>query len=250
MDIERLLRQSIDRRQAANGLAIIIANEDGFNRDHKRLEGSEKDLKGMKETFEALRFATLPIFNASKEQIRSAVRAAANYKEYPLSYKRIAFVFSGHGDENCIYCYDGPIQTDQVYEPFQPINAPHLAYIPKLFFIDACRGSIQDKGIVARGKTTSVSPRKPSYGNYVLAYSTMPSMQAYETAADGGLWMHTLSNQLRTKRKSVLDVLTEVNVELLKVFNVRQYETLQQPVLESALQESVNLLEEAEEIGK
>jgi len=246
-DVDRLLRQSIDRRRAANGLAIIVANEEGFNPDHKRLEGARKDHKSMKETFEILRFATLPIFNASKEQILSAVQAAANYKEYPPSYKRIAFVFSGHGDENHIYCHDGPIVTDDVYTPLQPINAPHLADIPKLFFIDACRGTMQDKGVVARGQT--VSPRKPSYGNYVLAYSTMPSMQAYETASDGGLWMHILSKQLQTNRKSVLDVLTEVNSKLLEVFRLHPHDPLQQPVLESTLHEPVNLLEEAEKIG-
>jgi len=39
-DVDRLLCQSIDRRQAANGLAIIIANEEGCYPDYKRLEGA------------------------------------------------------------------------------------------------------------------------------------------------------------------------------------------------------------------
>ena len=45
--------------------------------------------------------------------------------------------------------------------------------------------------------------------------------------------MQTVSRQLRTKRKSVLDVLTEVNRELLEELRSRGCETLQQPVLES-----------------
>jgi len=73
-------------------------------------------------------------------------------------------------------------------------------------------------------------------------------MHAYETASDGGLWMHILSNQLRTKRKSVLDVLTEVNSEL--VLRLCHYKILQQPVLESTLHKPVNLLEETEVIGE
>ena len=77
----------------------------------------------------------------------------------------------------------------------------------------------------------------------------MPSMQAYETASDGGLWMHILSKQLQTNRKSVLDVLTEVNGKLLEVFRLRPHDPIQQPVLESTLSEPVNLLEEAEKIG-
>ena len=50
----------------------------------------------------------------------------------------IAFVFLGNGDENIIYAPDGAVDTNQVYEPLQPKNAPHLVDIPKLFFIDAC----------------------------------------------------------------------------------------------------------------
>ena len=248
MDIEVDLRDSVLRRPVANGLAIIIANENSSDPNHQSLRGAKRDLEKMKETFEVLRFATLPILNASKEQILASVQAAAKYEEYPPSYKRIAFVFSGHGDENIIYAHDGAVDTNQVYEPLQPKNAPHLADIPKLFFVDACRGTIDDKGIVARGKT--VLPTKPSYGNYILAYSTMPSMQAYETEEDGGLWMNIVSNQLRTSHKSVLDALTDVNGELLKEFRRRHYMSCQQPVLESTVHETVRLLEEAEELGK
>ena len=245
--MESLLCQSIRRRQAANGLAIIVANEGSCIRDHKPLEGAIKDLYAMKATFETLRFATLPIFNASKEQILSAVQAVAKYKLYPPSYKRIAFVFSGHGDENCIYTDDGWINPlSEVVEPLQPADAPHLGSIPKLFFIDACRGSETDKGrFVPRGGKV----RMPSVGNYILAHSTMPRMVSYE-ADEGGLWMQTVSRQLRTKRKSVLDVLTDVNRELLEQLASRaNCETLQQPVLESTLLETVSLLEEAEQIG-
>ena len=254
MDIENKLRESILRRPVANGLAIIIANENSSDPSHRPLDGARRDLENMKETFEVLRFATLPILNASKEQVLAAVRAAAKYKKYPPSYKRIAFAFSGHGDKNVVYAHDGAIGTNQLYEPLQPKNAPHLADIPKLFFMDACRGPNEDRGVevVARGKTEPSRDRivVPSYGNYVLAFSTMPNMQAYEVKDVGGLWMNIVSRQLRTNRKSILDVLTEVNHELLKEFHCRGFEVYQQPVLESTINKTFGLLEEAEELGK
>ena len=326
MDIQDKLRESILRRPVANGLAIIIANENSSNPSHQPLLGARRDLENMKDTFEVLRFAILPILNASKEQVLAAIRAAAKYKNYPPSYKRIAFAFSGHGDLNVIYAHDGPIETNQLYDPLQPLNAPHLAHIPKLFFMDACRGPNEDRGVevVARGKTEPPRNRLPvpSYGNYVLAFSTMPSMQAYEVKDDplqpknaphlahipklffmdasrapnkdrgvevvahgktepprtripvpsygnyvlafctmptmqayelkdvGGVWMNILSKQLRTNQKSILDVLTEVNRELLNEFHLNGFEVHQQPVLESALNEPFGLLEEAEELGK
>ena len=254
MDIEDKLRESILRRPVANGLAIIIANENSSDPSHRPLDGARRDLKNMKETFEVLRFATLPILNASKEQVLAAVRAAAKYRKYPPSYKRIAFAFSGHGDKNVVYAHDGVIDTNQLYEPLQPKNAPHLADIPKLFFMDACRGPIEDKGVevVARGKTEPSRDQivVPSYGNYVLAFSTMPSMRAYEAKDIGGLWMNIVSRQLRTNRKSILDVLTVVNRELFNEFRCHGFEVHQQPVLESAINDTIGLLEEAEELGK
>ena len=255
MDIEDKLRESILRRQVANGLAIIIANENSSNPSHQPLLGARRDLENMKDTFEVLRFAILPILNASKEQVLAAIRAAAKYKNYPPSYKRIAFAFSGHGDLNVIYAHDGPIETNQLYDPLQPRNAPHLAHIPKLFFMDACRGPNEDRGVevVARGKTGPPRNRipVPSYGNYVLAFSTMPTMQAYEVQDVGGMWMNIVSKQLRTNRKSILDVLTEVNRELLNEFHFKGFEVHQQPVLEAALNvKPFGLLEEAEELGK
>ena len=254
MDIQDKLRESILRRPVANGLAIIIANENSSNPSHQPLLGAKRDLENMKHTFEVLRFATLPILNASKEQVLAAIRAAAKYKNYPSSYKRIAFAFSGHGDLYVIYAHDGPIETDQLYDPLQPKNAPHLAHIPKLFFMDASRAPNKDRGVevVARGKTEPPRTRAPvpSYGNYVLAFSTMPSMQAYELKDVGGVWMNIVSKQLRTNRRSVLDVLTEVNGELLNEFHLNGFEFYQQPVLESALNEPFGLLEEAEELGK
>ena len=254
MDIENKLRESILRRPVGNGLAIIIANENSSDPGHQPLDGARRDLENMKETFEVLRFATLSILNASKEQVLAAVRAAAKFKKYPPSYKRIAFAFSGHGDKNVVYAHDGAIDTNQLYEPLQPLNAPHLADIPKLFFMDACRGPIEDVEVVARGKTEPFWDRTvvPPYGNYmyVLAFSTMPSMRAYEAKDIGGLWMNIVSRQLRTNRKSILDVLTEVNHELLKEFRSHGFEVRQQPVLESAINDTIGLLEEAEELGK
>ena len=255
MDIEDKLLESIIRRPVANGLAIIIANENSSNPSHQPLRGARRDLENMKDTFEVLRFATLPILNASKEQVLAAIRAAAKYENYPPSYKRIAFAFSGHGDQNVIYAHDGPIETNQLYDPLQPKNAPHLAHIPKLFFMDACRGPNEDRGVevVARGKTEPPRNRipVPSYGNYVLAFSTMPTMQAYEVKDVGGMWMNIVSKQLRTNRKSILDVLTEVNRELLSEFHLNGFEVRQQPVLEAALNvKPFGLLEEAEELGK
>ena len=121
--------------------------------------------------------------------------------------------------------------------------------------MDASGGPNEDRGVEVVAHVKTEAPRNripvPSYGNYVLAFSTMPTMQAYEVKDVGGMWMNIVSKQLRTNRKSILDVLTEVNRELLNEFHLNGFEVRQQPVLEATLNvKPFGLLEEAEELGK
>ena len=104
-DMLKVLCDLVAAQPTANGLAIIIANEDSCRPDHGPLKGTVKDLDAITKAFESLRFATLSIRNASGQEIIDAVQTAS-ICQYPESYKRLAFVFSGHGDLGCIYAYD------------------------------------------------------------------------------------------------------------------------------------------------
>ena len=246
-DVRELLQLAVDRRHAANGLAIIVGNERSMVHKARALPGVKKDLEAMKATFETLRFATFPLFNPTSERIKDAVKAAANFIKFPLCYKRIAFVFAGHGDEGVIYTHTGPVELGRdVYGPLQPRNARLLGNMPKLFFIDACRGSEDDEGvrIVSRGNDYRMS----SFGNNLMAYSTLQSMKCFEREGGGGLWTQRVATQLCTDERSILEVLTEVNRILEK--DTDMYDYVQQPTLHSTLHETVNLLKEAQEIGK
>ena len=62
--------------------------------------------------------------------------------------------------------------------------------------------------------------------------------------------MKLLSEKLRTLRKSVFDVLVDVNSELSEMYQVKaHWKILQQPTWEGSLNEHVKLLEEAERDG-
>ena len=234
----------VARKPIANGLAIIVANVQSLKEEHDDLPGAEKDYEAMLHTFNELQFATVSILNRPKCDITSAVEAAAKLR-YPPHYKRIAFVFSGHGDGDYIYTYEDSIDLRyEICGPLMPRVSPHLAEIPKLFFIDACRGADVDRGVlVSRGG------RAPSLSNYLLAYSTLPRMKAFEKPS-GGYWSQHLANQLLVSENSVVDVLTEVNGKMLDEFEQRGLPYLQQPHLNSTLLRPFSLLKEAREIAE
>ena len=247
-DIKTKLSKVVADYPQAKGLAIMVANEFS-TQSRQQLKGTVKDLTRIQQTFTKLKFSTIAMRNVSDKEILDAINAVAGF-HFPKSYRRIAFTFSGHGDNGCVHTHTGPLSVDDIVNPLQPGNSPQLAQIPKLFFIDACRGRYHERvTLVSRGPdadTTTEHSLVPSRGNILLAYSTMPQCKAFEVLDEGGVWMKVLSEKLCTVQKSILDVVTDVNTELLKMYQDRRYrKCMQQPILESTLHEIVNLVEEA-----
>ena len=128
----------------ASGFAIIISNDYDTTCGLATLKGTHKDSQRMDDTFKSLDIATLKLSNITKPQLIALLSQAAQCKEYSEKSKCIAFVFSGHGlDSTQIYMQDGKLVhiTNEIIQPLLPSRAPHIGTIPKLFFIDACRGS-------------------------------------------------------------------------------------------------------------
>ena len=255
--MERVLNELVRSKPSANGLAIIIGNEIGCKPEHVRLSGTIKDLEAARDAFESLMFTTLPIRNASAREIIDVVKAASRCI-YPPCYKRLAFVFSGHGDATCIYAHDSavPVQT-YVFDPWMPEKSQHLADIPKLFFFDACRGNAVDQGVFITlrpsGPVAKGAGRVPSVGNYLLANSTMHTMKAFEKPNAGGYWMQHLAKELQSDmniEKSLADILTIVNDKVLDEMESPRFLNIQQPVLESTLRKSIYPIKEAKNVGE
>ena len=87
----------------------------------------------------------------------------ADYRKFPSSYRRIAFVFSGHGGgDHRLYTGDGEtVNVPDILSAFLPQNGS----ITKLFFIDACRGKQANTGVIApRGGKEVEALRIPKQG--------------------------------------------------------------------------------------
>ena len=230
----------------ALGLVVIVANRRGPLRGQDVLANVETDLKNISDAFEQLSFAVIQAKDISCERMVALLHAVASYPDYPLSYRRIAVVFAGHGVEGALCAHDGTVPIKDIIDQFQPACChPSIRGIPKLFFIDACRGD-QRMGVTvaARGGTAVPSKVVTQYGNSLVAYSTMAGYKAYEVAGRGGMWMSHLSKKI-LQDKSILDIITDVNqsmmVELQKI-DFQHYP--QQPTCESNLNETVNLFRE------
>ena len=228
--------ETIRTNPSASGLAVIISNDYGTTPGLQVLSGTTEDGKRMTSAFKFLKFATLWRQNATGHELMQLLSELSCYRNYPQSYKCIALVFSGHGlDANHLYMQDGSLITiNNVVEALLPKQAPQIGSIPKLFFIDACRGKrvLSNEAVVVpqHGGTTEKvqeTPQQgasdeiihvPPKGNFLVAYSTMPDYQSYKVKGKGGVWMTSLAERLRTSSHSVQDILSEVNNDLMQKF--------------------------------
>ncbi len=248
----------ISKHSTSKGFALIISNDycdTPSQLDLPPLAGTKKDAQQMASAFKTLNIVTLCEHNLTRARLMQLVYETAQSTNYPRESTCIAFVFSGHGYErNHLYMQDGKkVKIEQLVEQFLPRKAPKIANIPKLFFIDACRGDQEmhsitvPKGIaglkVRGGK--SISLEVPPEGNYLLAYSTMPCYRSYEFQGEGGIWMTTLARRLRAaadRGESIEDILTAVNEDLIQRYQSHEWKTqVQQPEKISRLNKRVYL---------
>ena len=226
----------------SSGLAVIITN-DYIGAKHTDLKGTYLDGQRMKEAFEALNFDVCWKQNVNQNDIQRLWGEISSFSfESVRHYKCMAFVFSGHGEPEG---HDGKLimQDDTKIDicadfiaPVLPGNAKMIGDIPKIFFIDACRGDeatgtvdipIRNGEATRKGSPSNEISRKgcyridlqkiPAEGSFLVAYSTLPGCKSNEYTGNfkGSLWLNFLAKRLQVSDASIEDILTDVNGELL-----------------------------------
>ena len=250
--------QVIRKNQSKRGLAIIFANDYSHLPNLKMLEGPDRDAARMKDAFNQLQIATLTKRNVTNVDLMILLTEVARLRSCPSSYRSISVVFSGHGREKGeLYMQDGStIHVQAMVDTLLPRQAPYIGNIPKLFFIDACRGALDmNTVVVSRTGASNSIPQVghqrnyenrgandativiPDEGNSLIAYSTSNTYQAFETRDDGGIWMKTLAQKLVSSTESITAVLGEVTEDLVNIYQTPGWprNQMQLPHIESKL---------------
>ena len=230
------IAQVIQQNPTKRGLAIIITNDykDG---EQQTLSGARKDGARMQRTFEGLQIATLWKENVSSGDLRGLLQQIATLSP-PRTYESISFVFSGHGGAgDMLFMQDGSkMHMQEIVNALLPRQAPNVGNIPKLFFIDACRGNETFQPVVVprtggnvqvdrpqrggtqdRGATDMKTVFVPPEGNTIIAHSNISKNRVLESR-DGGVWMKALARRLAESRESIENVLTEVRQDLQHMY--------------------------------
>ena len=218
------------------GLAILVTCDYEHTSSKRHLPATNKDAEEMETTFKQFNYDIHKLQNrdATRQGIKSMLSSASKYlntysTSRDLKSQVIIFAFSGHGSNKkgieLLYSDDGrQIQLeDEVIFPL--VQEPSVADIPKIFFIDACRGndvlvSVSKGGGLPREASKSAKQCWEEkgvnhvQGNYRVYYATIPDHKAYANVdGSGSRWMPVMAHALRDDEddKSLADIASKVS---------------------------------------
>ena len=206
------------------GYGLIINNKT-FKKSRKRI-GTEIDAKGMSELLEDLGFGVTLHNDLTAGEMKRCLRQAAQ-KDYTFNSALIVVILT-HGTNGVLLGTDDEkVYVKDIETMFS--EYPTLRKKPKIFIIQACRGSLEgvagscdslciDSDVTDErsGLTTPISTSILNKADFLIAHSTLPDYVSWRNALSGSLFISSLIEVFRknANRDHILDMLTKTNRHL------------------------------------
>ncbi|KAK3585454.1 hypothetical protein CHS0354_003301 [Potamilus streckersoni] len=210
------------------GKAIIINNKN-FSfameaKGYKTRQGTDEDACSMMDRLQYLGFNVEMHKNQTCAQMMDILVQAAQFDHSDADC--FVCVLLSHGEEGIIFGVDGPLEIKNIFNLFKGQNCRTLAGKPKLFFIQACRGSNLDKGVylnVTDGNKRQLEEdefRIPSEADFLVAYSTVPGYYSWRNSQKGSWFIQALQFMLLKHGTSmeIMKLMTKVNKIVVQDF--------------------------------
>ncbi|XP_053367843.1 caspase-7-like [Clarias gariepinus] len=199
----------------------VIINNKNFHRETGMTvrNGTDRDAGELFKCFKNLGFEVVVHNDQTCDKMRKILENLS--KEDHTNNSCFACILLSHGEEGMIYGTDMAMPIKNLTSLFRGDMCKSLVGKPKLFFIQACRGSEFDDGVETdSGRPddcleTDANPRYkiPVEADFLLAYSTVPGYYSWRNPGRGSWFVQALCNTLSEfgKQLEILQILTRVN---------------------------------------
>ncbi|XP_036937521.1 caspase-7 isoform X2 [Acanthopagrus latus] len=202
------------------GKCIIINNKNFDEKTGMNVRnGTDRDAGELFKCFKSLGFDVFIYNDQTCEKMERLLREASEEDHSDSSC--FACILLSHGEEGMIYGTDGAMPIKTMTSMFRGDMCKSLVGKPKLFFIQACRGSEFDDGIQTDSGPpndtleTDANPRHkiPVEADFLFAYSTVPGYYSWRNPGRGSWFVQALCNVLNEfgKQLEIMQILTRVN---------------------------------------
>uniref|UniRef100_A0A8C1CKA8 Caspase-8 n=1 Tax=Cyprinus carpio carpio TaxID=630221 RepID=A0A8C1CKA8_CYPCA len=220
--------QQYEMKGDKRGVCLIINNCDFKDCGLRNRDGTDIDKKSLEVVFQWLGFEVLTERNCDRHQILQVLRDLAA-RDHTSADCVVCCVLS-HGKIKGIVGVDGQIVTyRELIETLSPSQCPTLFKKPKLFFIQACRGTDDQPAAFPQifpddevmPVSDSAVPRDsiPKMADYLLAMSTVPHYVSYREKDHGTWFIQSLCHNLKLlvpRGVDLLSILMQVNSDVSK----------------------------------
>ncbi|XP_054453364.1 caspase-3-like [Anoplopoma fimbria] len=199
------------------GSCLIINNKNfDSNTSMSARNGTDVDAAAAVQAFSKLGYKVNVANDQTVKQMKQLLYDAS--REDHSDRASFVCVLLSHGDEGVIYGTDGFERLEDLTIYFKGDRCRSLVGKPKLFFIQACRGSDLDDGssIETDSVDAQTSERIPVEADFLYAYSTAPGYYSWRNTQNGSWFMQSLCEMLlRFNRElELMQIMTRVNCKV------------------------------------
>ncbi|CAO1419666.1 unnamed protein product [Diamesa tonsa] len=207
-----------DTSNAKRGIALIFNHEKFINNNFSDRRETRKDGDDLKAVLQELQFIVRIHIDLTLQEIRN-VLYEVSLEDHSNNDCLWVTVISNGGKDGKISAADEDYNVEELWENFLGDKCESLIGKPKLFFIDASRGSMVDSGVLQRNKPIrSEEGRRrllqviPKYADLLVMYSTAEGHSAFRNQGSGSWFIQALCEELKTNpQEDLLRILTGVN---------------------------------------
>ncbi|KAG1943715.1 caspase-3a [Pimephales promelas] len=192
----------------------VIINNKNFDRmtGMNQRNGTDVDAGNVMNVFRKLGYSVKVYNDQTVMQIKQVLTAVA--RDDHSRCASFVCVMLSHGDEGVFYGTDGSLELKSLTSLFRGDRCPSLVGKPKLFFIQACRGTELDPGVQTDSSSSSDGPvRIPVEADFLYAYSTVPGYYSWRNTMTGSWFIQSLCEMLAKygKELELMQIMTRVN---------------------------------------
>lgn len=179
-----------------HGVCIIFNNYNFHSSDpaHEPLSdrgGAKVDQQNLITTFEYLRYHVRAYENLTSTQMFDKMKEISNLDH--SRYDSFICCILTHGEEGRVFGADGqPVDLRDFTGMMKGNFCRALINKPKVFFVQACRGEDEDKGIYIPPEKDGSNPSLPVEADFMFGYATPPGNAAYRSRRHGSWFISEL----------------------------------------------------------
>ncbi|XP_031719126.1 caspase-3a [Anarrhichthys ocellatus] len=180
----------------------IVINNKNFDRrtGMNQRNGTDVDAANAMKVFGKLGYKVKVYNDQSVDQMKQVLTSVS--KEDHSCYASFVCVLLSHGDEGVFFGTDGSVKLRYLTSLFRGDHCKSLVGKPKLFFIQACRGTDLDAGIEADSGEDGTT-RIPVEADFLYAFSTAPGYYSWRNTMSGSWFMQSLCDMITTYGKEL-----------------------------------------------